>query len=664
VTHPLYNTLNELKARVREADRAYYVDDQPMVPDAIWDQWLSEIRAIEAEHPEWILPDSPTQRVSGQPARGFTQHRHRHAMLSLDNLFSPAELHTWHNKITHQLNSPADWVCEPKLDGLAISLTYQHHQLITAATRGDGQRGENVTANIRTIRSIPLTIPPNAPDWIEVRGEIIMYRDELAAYNSDLPSAQQLSNPRNAAAGSIRQLDPTITAQRPLRICTYQLLTEHGPLHDSQWQDLKQLREWGFPINHHSRRLCCASSDDLIAAYEQLIGERDALPYDIDGVVYKLDRHSLRDRLGSTSRAPRWAIALKPPPSSSETILEAIDCQVGRSGQITPVAVVRPVHVHGVTITHATLHNFQWLRQKGIRLGDHVAIHRAGDVIPEIIQSTLSSPNNPLPEPPSHCPSCQSQLTIAADWSSIVCTNHQHCPEQINRRLTHFCSKRAMNIKGLGERVVALLTQHQLVRTPIDLYQLEQHQLQVLPRFGHQSATNLLQAIAQSKDTEWHRLIYALGISEVGIVTAKKLAEQFPNADELIVADTDTLSAIEDIGPIVASHITTYFAQPAHCDALRNLIACGIHWPSTHNHSHDSRWAGQRIVITGQFENYTREQLENLLESLGARCLSSISKQTTLLITGDRAGSKRQKAQSLGITIIDETELRDRLELN
>ena len=650
----------ELRRQIEQHDYRYYVLDDPRIPDADYDQLLLELRGIESEHPDLVTPDSPTQRVGGTPAEGFEEVRHATPMLSLANAFTDEEVGEFHRRVVTGLETgDVPFVAEPKLDGVAIALSYRDGELAQAATRGDGQRGENVTANARTIHAIPLRLRGAGwPALLEVRGEIYMPLAGFEAFNERARAAGErtLVNPRNAAAGSLRQLDPRLTAGRPLAFFAYGVAGGEG-LPGRQWDILERLRAWGLPVNPEARRV--DGLEGMLDYYRSLGERRHELAYEIDGVVYKVDRLDQQEILGQVSRAPRWALAHKFPAQEKTTRLLAIEVQIGRTGALTPVARLEPVFVGGVTVTNATLHNEQEIRRKDVRPGDWVVVRRAGDVIPEVVRALHERRAAALDEfrMPDRCPICGSTVERNEDKAVARCTGGLVCPAQLKQRIRHFASRGAMDIEGLGDKLVDQLVEAGLVATVADLYRLEAGQLESLERMGSKSAANLVQALDASRQPELGRLLYALGIREVGEVTANSLAAHFRSLDALVAADEAALLEVTDVGPIVAGHVHAFFQEPHNREVLDELASLGVRYREPEGPSGPAPLEGQTWVLTGSL-SLPRIRARSLLESLGAKVTGSVSKNTDVVLAGSEAGSKLSKAEKLGIDILDEEQFR------
>lgn len=659
-----------LRAQLHAHNISYYRDDAPLISDAEYDSLLRRLQQLEAAHPELRSPDSPTQRVGVAPAAAFAAARHLQPMLSLDNAFNIEELREFDRRVRERLggeSTPA-YTCEPKFDGLAVNLCYRDGVLSRGETRGDGETGEDITANLRTLDSIPLRLQGAAvPQLIEVRGEVYMPLSGFAELNVGAARTgdKLYVNPRNAAAGSLRQLDSRITATRPLVFCAYGI----GEAADweppaTQGELLLCLREWGLPI---SPLLEIAPDLAGAIAYFDRLGERRAtLDYAIDGAVFKVDRLDWQRTLGFVARAPRWAVACKFAAEEATTGLLSVEFQVGRTGILTPVARLRPVFVGGVTVSNATLHNADEIARLDVRIGDTVVVRRAGDVIPQVVRSLPElRPDGALGIAfPEHCPACGSAVERTPGEVAVRCSGGLVCPAQRRESLRHFASRAAMDIEGLGEKLIEQLVAHGLVASVADLYRLDQQQLLTLERMANKSATNLLAAIAASRQTTLARFLYALGIREVGQATARVLAREFGTLDELMAADVERLQGIRDIGPVVADHIRGFFDNPDNRAVIAALRTAGVTWPDIEAASHGLPLNGQTWVLTGTLETLTREAARELLEALGATVAGSVSAQTRTVVAGAKAGSKLAKAQALGIEIIDEPEFVRRLQYN
>ncbi|NBS12451.1 MAG: NAD-dependent DNA ligase LigA, partial [Gammaproteobacteria bacterium] len=629
--------IQQLVAEIQAADRAYHVYDDPILGDSQYDALFAELTALERENPQWIDPQSPTQRVGAKPVGGFQEVRHQIPMLSLDNVFSIEEFRAFVQRVQDRLetSSPMEWVAEPKLDGLALSIRYEQGQLVQAATRGDGETGEDVTANVRTIASVPLRLSGTQwPEHLEVRGEVIMKRLAFEQMNAALAMRGEKTfvNPRNAAAGSLRQLDPALVATRPLTFYAYgvgALSASLGPTHDAVMQ---ALQAFGLPVNP-GRRVGDAAT--MEATYAEVLAGRDAMPYDIDGLVVKVNALATQAALGFVQRAPRFATAWKFPAQEARTTLLAVDCQVGRTGAITPVARLEPVFVGGVTVSNATLHNFDEVARLDCRPGDAVIIRRAGDVIPQVVRVLVELRETALPpvSRPTACPVCQSPVEQADGEAVLRCSGGLVCRAQRLEHFKHFVSRRAMDIEGLGEKLLSALIDAGVLTTPADLYRLEASQLEALERMGAKSAANVIAAISASRETTLARFIYALGIRDVGEATAAALATHFGSLEALSAASETALLAVPDVGPVVAQHVMHFFATTANRTVIDALRAGGVHWPDPMRLEATARpLTGQTWVLTGTLERMTRDAAGDRLRDLGAKVAGSVSAKTTCVV--------------------------------
>jgi DNA ligase (NAD+) len=668
---PVHARARTLREQIEAHNYRYYVLDEPSIPDAEYDRLLRELRELEAAHPELVTPDSPTQRVGSQPLAAFAEVRHELPMLSLDNVFSDTELRDFERRVRERLGKvdarwqgdvTVDFACEPKLDGLAISLLYRDGLLVRGATRGDGSKGEDITQNVRTIPSVPLKLRGTGfPPVLEVRGEVYMPRRGFDALNERARANGEKTfvNPRNAAAGSLRQLDPRLTAQRPLEFCCYGVgRVEGGELPDGHIETLRQLQQWGFRINPEMR--LAHGLDECLAYYGYLLNKRDQLGYDIDGIVFKVNDFALQRELGFVSRAPRWAVAHKFPAQEEMTELLDVEFQVGRTGAITPVARLQPVFVGGVTVSNATLHNADEIERLGVRLGDTVIVRRAGDVIPQIVQ--VVSERRPADARtialPAQCPVCGSPVERVEGEAVARCTGGLVCPAQLKETIKHFAQRRAMDVDGLGDKLVEQLVDAGLVQTVADLYRLDLPTLAALDRMGEKSARNLLAALEHSKATTLPRFLFALGIREVGEATALALARFFGDLEPIMAADGDQLQRVPDIGPIVAAHVADFFATERNRDVIRQLRELGVSWPAMAVPAPEALpLQGQTWVLTGNLESMTRDEARQRLVELGAKVAGSVSAKTHCVVAGPGAGSKLAKAAELGIRVIDEAAL-------
>ncbi len=681
-----------LRAAIDDANYRYYVLDDPSIPDAEYDRLLRELEALETAHPALATPDSPTRRVGARPAAGFAEVLHAIPMLSLANAFTDSdfaegvdgnhEVRDFVRRVEQGLgvDKPVFSV-EPKLDGLAISLIYRDGLFVQGATRGDGTTGEDVSANLRTVKAIPLHLRGYGwPALLEVRGEVFMPKAGFDAYNARMlrEGGKPLANPRNGAAGSLRQLDPHITASRPLAFYAYGVYLPDDPdavIADSHSAAMVKLREWGVPISPQNE--LARGADGCLAYFHKIGAARDALPYGIDGVVYKVDRYEQQRKLGFISRAPRWAIAHKFPAEEQSTIVEAIDIQIGRTGAATPVARLKPVQVAGVTVTNATLHNADQVARLDVRVGDSVIVRRAGDVIPEVARVILERrPAHTHPwKMPAHCPICGSAIEREDGEAAARCSGGLVCAAQRREAIRHFASRRAMDIDGLGERYIEDLIEFDYVHSIADLYQLTLDDFLAMKRRAEERdgvvpetvkagkiatrwAENLVAAIEASKATTLERFLFALGIPDVGEATAKTLARHFGSLDALMAAGADALTEVPDVGPIMAAHITAFFAEPRNRDAIAALRRAGVHWPEqAPQRKSEGPLAGQTVVLTGSLSTLSRDETKEQLEALGAKVAGSVSKKTTFVVAGEAAGSKLDKARALGVEIWDESRL-------
>ncbi|OOF24917.1 DNA ligase (NAD(+)) LigA [Salinivibrio proteolyticus] len=653
--------LDALKHQLNYHAYRYYVEDSPELPDAEYDRLMQTLLAIEAEHPEWVTADSPSQRVGGAPLSAFETVTHELAMLSLGNAFSDDDLADFERRVKDRLGDgePVTYTCEPKLDGLAVSLIYENGVLVQAATRGDGTTGENITHNVKTIRNVPLTL--QAGDWptrLEVRGEVFMPKAGFEALNEAALKRgdKTFANPRNAAAGSLRQLDPKVAASRPLSFYAYAVGIMSTPFGEGQFQRLQKLKQWGLALSPEVKQVT-----DLAGVkryYQDILARRDALPYEIDGVVIKVDSIESQQTLGFVARAPRWAIAYKFPAQEEITTLNDVEFQVGRTGAITPVAKLAPVFVGGVTVSNATLHNGDEIERLGVHIGDTVVIRRAGDVIPQVVGVVESRrPEHAQPIVfPTACPVCDSAVTRVEGEAVARCTGGLICLAQRKEAIKHFSSRKAMDIDGLGDKIVEQLIEKELIHTPADLFRLTAGRVTALDRMGPKSAQNLIDALEKAKATTLPRFIYALGIREVGEATAQNLATHFKTLDALRAADEEALIAVPDVGTIVAGHIVRFFAESHNQDVLDALLETGIHWPEVaqQTDAQAQPLAGKTIVLTGTLSQMSRTDAKAALQALGAKVTGSVSAKTDILIAGEAAGSKLTKAQDLGVTVLDE----------
>ena len=657
-----------LRERLSWHGYRYYVLDDPEIPDAEYDRLFRELQELETAHPELIAPDSPTQRVGGKPLEAFMPVRHRIPMRSIrtETDTGPGGAWAFDAQVRREVGLsedtvPVEYACELKFDGLAVSLRYEGGVLVQAATRGDGETGEDVTQNVRTIQVVPLRLQGAVPEVLEVRGEVYMSRPDFERYNARQRAAglPTLVNPRNGAAGSIRQLDPNLAAKRPLSFFAYGLGEVQGwELPATQSALLDALMAWGLPVC--GERTVARGVDELMAFHRAIAGKRDALPFDIDGVVYKVNRLDWQQQLGFRTREPRWAVAHKFPAQEELTLVEAIEVQVGRTGAITPVARLRPVFVGGVTVTNATLHNADEVARKDVRVGDTVIVRRAGDVIPEVAGVVLerrSLDARPFAMPET-CPVCGSRVVRLEGEVVARCIGGLYCRAQRQEAIRHFASRRALDIEGLGDKLVEQLVERDLVRNPADLYGLDVATLAGLERMGAKSAAKLVEALERSKTTTLARFLYALGIREVGEATALTLASHFGTLEALMTAEEERLQQAPDIGPVVAAAIRAFFQEPHNQQVIARLRAAGVRWPETEvKQAVEQPLAGKTIVLTGTLESLTRDQASDRLRALGAKVSGSVSKKTDYVVAGREAGSKLDKARELGVTVLDEAEL-------
>ena len=660
-----------LREQLNRWAHEYYVQDEPSVPDGEYDRVFQQLQALEAAYPALLTPDSPTQRVIGAVLDGLTPVRHAVPMLSIqtetDNEASGAIAFDTRIRKELELNPsdpPVEYVAEPKFDGLAMNLRYENGKLVGATTRGDGEVGEDVTHNIRTIRQIPLALPTDqgVPPVVEVRGEVYMRRADLDKLNERQAAsgAKLFANPRNAAAGAVRQLDSNIAAQRPLSFFAYGLgeitpAAQGGPDFQTHYAMLQKLKSWGFPV---AAQVCIAhGATELVAFHERLGAERASLPYEIDGVVYKVNRLALQRQLGFKSREPRWAVAHKYPAQEMPTLMEGIDVQVGRTGKLTPVARLAPVQVGGVVVTNATLHNLFEIRKKGVRVGDTVIVRRAGDVIPEVVGRVPGDRPSYVPNfsMPKACPICGSEVVREKGEANHRCSGGLFCAAQRKEAILHFAARRAMDIEGLGDKLVDQLVDANVVRVLPDLYKMGLVALASLDRMADKSAQNVLAALEKSKKTTLPRFLFGLGIRHVGEATAKDLAKHFGNLDDIMNASVEQLLQVNDVGPVVAESLHTFFAQPHNREVVEQLRACGVHWEEGEAPQQgEMPLAGMTVVLTGTLPTLSRDEAKDMLEAAGAKVSGSVSKKTSYVVAGAEAGSKLTKAEELGVTVLDE----------
>lgn len=659
-------TLQQLKQRLAEYDYHYYVLDAPLVTDNEYDGLYRQLVEIEQQFPELVTPDSPSQRVGGQALSAFASVQHRQAMLSLNNAFSDDELEAFDRRVREGAGvSVVEYAVEPKFDGLAITLTYEQGLFVQGATRGDGYTGENVTHNLKTIRAIPSRLNmTNPPALLEVRGEVLMLKKDFEKLNQQQAAVggKLFANPRNAAAGSLRQLDSNITAKRPLHFFAYGLGASDGvPELHSHAEAMQYLADLRFPVS--VLRGVKTGVQGLRDYYAEIGEKRKDLPFDIDGVVYKVNDFDMQETLGFVSRAPRWAVAHKFPAEEATTVVEDITVQVGRTGAITPVARLKPVFVGGVTVTNATLHNEDELRRKNILIGDTVVVRRAGDVIPEVVlvKPELRPDNARTFVMPTVCPECGSHVVRLEDEAVARCTGGLICPAQRKQAITHFASRRAMDIEGLGEKLVDQLVARELIHHLDDIYRLDLPVLAGLDRMADKSAQNVLAAIEKSKQATLPRFIYALGIRNVGEATAKDLAQHFGSLEALMEANIETLMQVNDVGPVVAEAVYQFFLEPHNREVIAAMRALGVHWADIAKTKSSAAFAGKTFVLTGTLPTLKRDQAQAMIEAAGGKVSGSVSAKTSFVVAGTEAGSKLEKAQQLNIPILDETALLEML---
>jgi len=657
--------INQLRSQLRHHEYQYHVLDAPEVPDAEYARLMRELRQLEEQHPELITPDSPTQRVGAAPLSAFDQVKHQVPMLSLDNVFDEESFLSFYKRVQDRLkiSTALTFCCELKLDGLAVSLLYENGELVQAATRGDGTTGENITMNVRTIRAIPLRLTgENIPARLEVRGEVFMPQPGFEALNDEArrTGGKVFANPRNAAAGSLRQLDPRITAKRPLTFFCYGVgALEGSTLPSSHLQRLLQFKQWGLPVS--DRVKLCTGSDEVLAFYRQVEQDRAHLGFDIDGVVVKIDSLETQETLGFVARAPRWATAFKFPAQEQITQVKDVEFQVGRTGAITPVARLEPVLVAGVMVSNATLHNADEIERLGLRIGDTVVVRRAGDVIPQVVGIIADQRPEDAREVvfPTHCPVCNSDVERVEGEAVARCTGGLFCGAQRKEALKHFVSRRALDIDGMGDKIIDQLVEKEYVKTPADLFRLSAGIMTGLDRMGPKSAQNLAKALEKAKETTFARFLYALGIREVGEATAANLASHYGSIDALRAADVDSLKQVQDVGDVVAKHVVNFLAEDHNIKVIDDLLTF-VHWPAPQvivAEEIDSPIAGKVLVLTGSLSILSRDEAKDRLTALGAKVTGSVSKKTDMVIAGEAAGSKLAKALELGIQVIDEEEM-------
>jgi DNA ligase (NAD+) len=665
VSNNVVDQIESLREQIRHHNYLYHVLDAPEIPDIEYDRLVRQLEALENEHPELVTPNSPTQRVGARPIEAFGTVEHRLPMLSLGNAFSEDEVRDFHRRVVGRLElsdegSELAYAAEPKLDGAAVSLLYVNGMLQQGATRGDGRRGEDITHNVRTIDAVPLKlIGDDYPETLEVRGEVFMPKAGFEAYNKRARETgdKTFVNPRNAAAGSLRQLDPKLTAERPLDIYVYAVgIVEGLEMPDSHNEVLDQLQAWG--LKTCPERSVVKGIDGCLAYYEELGARRESLSYEIDGVVYKVDSRAGQRELGFVSRAPRWALAHKFPAQEEMTVLKGVEFQVGRTGALTPVARLEPIFVGGVTVSNATLHNMDEVNRKDIRIGDTVIVRRAGDVIPEVVSVIESRRPKGARKVklPAKCPVCDSAVIREEGEAVARCTGGLYCSAQRVEALKHFVSRRAMDIDGLGAKLIEQLVNTGRIQTPADIYSLAKEEVASLERMGEKSAQNLVDAIEQSKETTLARFLYSLGIREVGEATAASVAAHFGELGGIIAASEADLETVPDVGPVVASRVRAFFAEEHNREVIARLKKAGVHWKETAPQPapKDGPLVGKVFVLTGTLASMTRDEAKDRIQALGGKVTGSVSKKTDFVIYGDKAGSKLKKAQDLEVETLDE----------
>ena len=655
--------IEELRKEIRHHDYLYYVLNKPEISDAEYDKLMQELRELEEMYPDLITPDSPTQRVGAPPAEEFKTVKHTKPMLSLDTVLNEEEMRRFDDRVRRELGvEKVEYVVEPKLDGLSVEVIYENGVLTRGSTRGDGINGEDVTENIKTIRSIPLRLREKelkAPARLAVRGEVIMHIKDFEELNKKLieKGEEPLANPRNAAAGSLRRLDPRETAERPLDAFFYEIMLLEGDTVKTQWDALQKIKAWGLKVNPHVRK--CDGIEDVVRYHVEMGEKRDNLDYEIDGVVVKVNNIEYQDRLGVKARSPRWAVAYKFPPRLEKTQIMDIVVQVGRTGILTPVALLRPVDVSGVTVSRATLHNQDYIDQMDVRIGDFVRIGRAGDVIPEVVEVLKEERTGKEKKfhIPDKCPVCGSK--VVREGAYYRCTGGLSCIAQLKRSIQHFASKGAMDIEGLGGKIVDLLVDNGLVRRISDLYNIRKEDLLKLPRFAEKSADNLIKAIEKSKEQPLPRFIYALGIPNVGEHIARVLAENFKSIENLKKAREENLLRIYEIGPEIAESVVSFFSEKRNLEELDRLARAGVKaLTEVMEEKKPGILEGKTFVFTGELDSFTREEAKRIVEELGGRAASSVSRKTDYVVVGKNPGSKYEKAKQLGVKIISEDEFK------
>lgn len=653
--------IEKLRSLIEEHNYRYYVLDDPSVTDAEYDVLFNRLKELETLNPEYITSDSPTQRVGAAPLKSFNMVKHDVAMLSLENAFTDEDIIDFDQRVRDRLHTSKtiEYCCEPKMDGLAVNIRYENGYMTQAATRGDGASGEDITSNIKTINMVPLRLRGDKiPALLDVRGEVFISKSGFQRLNeaAEQRGEKKFANPRNAAAGSLRQLDPVITSQRPLEFYCYGIGAVQGEKLPEKHSDiLKKLQEWGLRINPLIEVV--KGSNGCQSFYEKISAQRDALPYEIDGVVYKVNSIEAQQQLGFVTRAPRWAIAHKFPAEEAYSVIEAVEFQVGRTGVVTPVARLKPVHVRGVTVSNATLHNMDEVRRKDIFVGDTVIVRRAGDVIPEVAGVVHDRRPRDVKKivMPKRCPICQSDIEHIEGEAAARCSGGLYCPAQQKEAIKHFASRKAMDIEGLGDKLAEQLIDKHYIRNVSDIYDLTLHQLEALDRMGTKSSQNLLEQIEKSKYTTLPKFLYSLGIREVGEATARQLALHFKSLEAMRTASKEQLQLVPDIGPVVAQHIVNFFHEKHNQMILKKLIDAGIHWDVVKSQE-NTAFAGKTFVLTGTLESMSRDEAKEKLEKLGAKVSGSVSSKTNYVVVGEEAGSKLAKAQELGVAILNEKE--------
>jgi DNA ligase (NAD+) len=660
----IYKRITELKQLLTEYEYSYYVLDDPMVPDAVYDALFQELLDLEKNNPDLLTPDSPTQRVGVRPIDKFNSHNHKMPMLSLGNAFNSEDFNNFDKRVREKIDIDLiEYSCEPKLDGAAINLLYKNGLLVVASTRGDGVVGEDVTHNIKTLRDIPLKLNgEDYPDEFEVRGEVYFPKDKFISLNEYLKDNGQkvFSNPRNAASGSLRQLDPKVTASRPLRICCYAIGYSSHHVSNKHSDVLLSLKNWGLPTS--SFNSVVVGSENALKYFSKMQKLRSDLPYEIDGIVYKVNDISLQKKLGSVARSPRWAIAHKFPAEESQTVLESVDFQVGRTGQVTPVARLQPVMLGGAIVKNATLHNMSEVKRKGVKVGDFVIVRRAGDVIPEVVAKASAGEFSEEVLAPTNCPACDSKLLLESP-EMLRCASGLKCSAQLKGALSHFVSKNALNIDGFGDSTVAMLVEKGLLNDISDIYKLTEDDLLCLDGFAELSASKLIRNIKDKSNPSLANFLYSLGIREVGRVTASDIANDFKTLEKVMSASYDDLIILNNIGPVLAQNIIDFFNDELNKNVIKTLQDNGLKVRSVDVVTKEGRLNGRVFAITGKFSGFSRDAIGEILERNGAVVATSISAKVTDLIAGDKAGSKLSKAQKLGINIIVEDNLPTLLEL-